>query len=76
MSVHTAAAQQYMTSELHHRLLARNTSMFSLSGFREQRFLDTMCPKMLKARSDAVLEVQMHTFGYFARTFCLSEKQH
>ena len=56
-----AAGQQYMTSELHHRLLARNTSMFSLSSFREQRFLDTMCPKMLKALSDAALEVQMHT---------------
>ena len=38
--------------------------MFTLSGFREQHFLDTICPEMPKTLSDGALEALMHEYFF------------
>ena len=53
-----------MTSELLRKFLAKNASMFTMLGFREQCFLATICPKKLKALSDDAFEVQMHKYFF------------
>jgi len=47
--------------------LAKNTSIFTLSGLREFFFLDTMWPERLNTRSDGELLAHMHK--YFLASF-------
>ena len=44
------------------RFLAKKTSMFSLSGLRDRRFFEAMCPEVLKSLSEAELDAQMHKY--------------
>ena len=61
---HSSSATVYMTSELLHKFLDKNASMFTMLGFREQCCLDTICPKMLQAHSDDAFEAQMHKYFF------------
>ena len=45
-----------------YKFLDRNVSILTLVGFKQVRLLVTMFPELLKVRSDALLEAQIHKY--------------